>query len=298
MIGPSVAERVTGPPGHPTIHPIDGPDHFSMHVAPRGHHVHRRMNGNLRRLTGRRRVAAHLTLGGLACVLIATLAFVATMPTSPSAPTSSPAALGARALFSRAMHDALAAGWVHVAGSSAVSSQSILISADIGNSEGQQTATVGKASATVLVTGRIAFIRAGSPSAVAVFRLPSGFVGSTPDRWTSVSSPSAGFSAAARDVTLSSVLATELAFTGTLNQGVSTTVLGQRVTPISGELLIPGTERRVKAVLDLSTSARPLPLELNASTREFSETLIFSNWGKAASIVAPTPTKGDGSVTK
>ena len=47
-------------------------------------------------------------------------------------------------------------------------------------------------------------------------------------------------------------------------------------------------ENDPKATLDVTRTARPLPLELNATSAATSETVIFSHWGDPVTITAPS----------
>ncbi len=173
---------------------------------------------------------------------------------------------------------------------SAIGTQSVSVSSTLGLATGERTITSGKNSASLIVKGRDAYFRASGPAGVALLHLPPTYVAGPTDAWSPISTGDAGFRVAVAETTLAGVLRSELSFVGPTRIGTKTVVLAQRVTPISGQIRIPGSGQTQLAVLDVTDTARPLPLELNSSSRSFNETVIFGSWGVATAVEAPAPT--------
>jgi hypothetical protein len=107
-------------------------------------------------------------------------------------------------------------------------------------------------------------------------------------RWVSLTPSDPSYGAVVRGVTLSSALSELLDWPNQLAVGSPTTVDGQQVVPITGEVRLSSGGPTVKATLDVTRTARPLPVEMNASSAVASETVIFSHWGDPITITAPS----------
>jgi hypothetical protein len=257
-------------------------------VGPTGHANHgRHPSGPTPGPLPRRRVItqAAIVLGVLG--LVASLIVVVRAPTG-TPPNSSATTLNP--LLARALRDGAASGWTRMTVTSAIGTQSVSVSSALGLTTGERTITSGKNSVSLVVTGRAAYVRASGPAGLALLDLPSTDVTGPTDGWSSIPSDDAGFKLALADTTLAGALRSELSFVGPTRVGPKTVVLAHRVTPISGQIRIPGRRQTQFAVLDVTDAPRPLPLELNSSSPSFSETVIFGSWGVATSIEAPTPT--------
>jgi hypothetical protein len=224
----------------------------------------------------------------VASLIVVLRAPTGTHPASPATPAI--ASTSNDVVLTRALRDGAAARWTHMMVSSAVGAQSVSVTATLGVSVGQEAIASGKNSASLVVTARAAYFRANGAAAMTLLHLPSSYVAGPANGWSPISSTDAGYRVALGETTLAGVLRTELSFVGPTKVGSRTVVLAQRVTPITGRIRIPGTNETQAAVLDVTDTSRPLPLELNSSGPSFSETITFGSWGVAAAIEAPTGT--------
>jgi hypothetical protein len=238
-----------------------------------------------------------LITAGLIAAIVAGLAglFVISRAPTASAPQAviTPAVVSpGRALFVRAEHDADLQGWVHVGASATVGTTATTVSADAGPTSGQQTVHVGSESATVVYLDHVAYVQFGSLAIAQTLGAPT-MSAAAVGKWVSFQPTDKGYGTIVDGVTLSSLVSELLQFPGALTIGTPTVVNGQQVSPITGETRLDG--RTVKATIDVTRTAHPLPVEFNASSSGASETVIFSNWGSAVKITAPsgaTPAAG------
>jgi len=197
-----------------------------------------------------------------------------------------------RLLFVRATHDADLQGWVHVAASVTVGTTATTATEDAGPTIGQQTIHLGTQSGTVVYVDHVAYVQFSSAAIAQTLGAPN-ISAAAIGKWISFQPSDKGYSTIVQGVTLSSLVSQLLAFPGALTIGQATVVNGQSVTPITGEARVGG--RTIKAVVDVTRTAHPLPVEVNASSSGASETVAFSNWGSAVKITAPsgaTPAAG------
>jgi hypothetical protein len=140
----------------------------------------------------------------------------------------------------------------------------------------------------VVYVDRVAYVHAETVG-LAQATLGDGVSGTAAvGRWVSVTSSEPDYAAVARGLTLSSALGELLDWPNQLAMGSPTTVDGQQVVPVTGEVRLSSGGPAVKATLDITRTARPLPLEMNASSGAASETVIFSHWGTPVTITAPS----------
>jgi hypothetical protein len=225
-------------------------------------------------------------LGLVASLIVVVRAPTGAPPTSSATPTGS----SSNVLLARALRDGAASGWTRMTVTSAIGTQSMSVSSTLGLTTGERTITSGKNSASLIVTVRAAYFRANGPAGMALLDLPPTYLAARADGWSPIPTGDAGFRAALAETTLADVLRSEVSFVGPTRIGTETVVLAQRVTPISGQIRIPGRSQTQFAVLDVTDTPRPLPLELNTSSPSFSETVIFGSWGVATAVEAPAPT--------
>jgi len=239
-----------------------------------------------------------LITAGLIAAIVAGLAGLFVISRTPTASTTATVlppvvvASPGRVLFTRAAHDAALQGWVHVAVSATVGTTATTASGDAGPTSGQQTIHVGTQSATVVYVDHVAYVQFSSAALAQTLGAPT-MSAAAVGKWVSFQPTDRGYSAIVAGVTLSSVVSQLLQFPGALTVGQPTVVNGQPVVPITGQARLDG--RTIKAVLDVTRTAHPLPVEVNASSTGASQTVTFSNWGSAATITAPsgaTPAKG------
>jgi hypothetical protein len=235
----------------------------------------------------------------LIAAMVAGLVLLVAVSRSPTAPP--PTAVVApvnpgHTLLAEALRDAGLQGWAHIVVSSTNGSTAVVVTGDAGPNEGQQTLSEGTQSATVIYLDKVAYVHADSVG-LAQATLGDGPIGTAAvGRWVSLTSSEPRFGAVARGVTLSSALSEFLDWPNQLAMGNPTTVAGQEVVPITGEVRLSGGPT-VKATLDVTRGARPLPVEINASSAAASETVIFSHWRQPVTITAPSGAQPASSLT-
>ena len=229
-----------------------------------------------------------LITGGLIAAIVAGLVGLAVIWRSPIAPLSVPPPVPSspgRALFARATNDAGLQGWVHISVSATFGTTATVLTGDVGPSDGQETIHIGKQSATAIYLGQVAYAHFDSAALAQALGLPS-MSAAAFGRWVSFEPADRGFGPLTQGLTLSSAVSQLFHWPDHLSLGSPPTVDGQQVVPITGEARLGG--RTIKATLDVTRSAHPLPVEINASGTAASETVIFSNWGRPVTIAAPS----------
>ena len=229
-------------------------------------------------------------IAGLALLVVVSRSSTAPPPTAVVAPANP-----GHILLAQAVRDAGLQGWAHIVVSVTHGTTAIVVTGDAGPNQGQQTLSEGTQGATAIYVDRVVYLHADSVSlaqALGDGASASAAVG----RWVSVTSSEPRFAAVARGLTLSSVLNELLDWPNQLAIGSPTTVDGQQVTPVTGEVRLSGGPK-IKATLDITRTARPLPLEINASSSAASETVIFSHWGAPVTITAPSGAQPASSLT-
>jgi hypothetical protein len=239
-----------------------------------------------------------LITAGLIAAIVAGLVglFVISRAPTGSAPATAlpPEALTTpgRVLLDRAVHDADLQGWVHVGVSSTVGTTATTASGDAGPTSGQQTIHVGTQSASLVYLDHVAYVQFSSVAFAQTLGVPP-MSAAAVGKWVSFQPTTRGYAAIIEGVTLSSLVSQLLQFPGALKIGTPTVVNGQAVVPVTGMTRLDG--RTIKGTLDVSRTAHPLPVEVNSSSAAASQTVIFSNWGSAVTITAPsgaTPAAG------
>jgi hypothetical protein len=224
----------------------------------------------------------------LIAAIVAGLVGLAVIWRSPIAPLSVPPPVPSspgRALFARATNDAGLQGWVHISVSATFGTTATVLTGDVGPSDGQETIHIGKQSATAIYLGQVAYAHFDSAALAQALGLPS-MSAAAFGRWVSFEPADRGYGPLTEGLTLSSAVSQLFRWPNHLTIGSPTTVDGQQVVPITGEARLGG--RTIKATLDVTRSAHPLPVEINASGTAASETVIFSNWGRPVTIAAPS----------
>jgi hypothetical protein len=120
------------------------------------------------------------------------------------------------------------------------------------------------------------------------FGFPAAVAREVGSRWVSIPSSGSGYSTVAAGATLSSAIAL-LAIPGHVTETNPTTVDGQAVVGIQGDVPIPGSPHTsVAATLYVSRTTSPLPV---AATSTFSKggsaTITLSHWGETVALTAP-----------
>jgi hypothetical protein len=237
--------------------------------------------------TSRAAITAGLTAAMVSgSVLLAVVASSPTgSPTVASPPTVTAPVGRAGALFAQTVRDAGLERWVHVVVSATAGTTATVVTGDAGPSEGQQTVSQGSQSATAIYVGNVAYVHVDSVSLAEALGLSIG--PAAVGRWISYTPADHAYASVIQGLTLSSALGELLSGSGHLTTRSPTTVDGQSVVPIEGETRVRSGQL-VKATLDVTRSSHPLPVEINASSTGASETVIFSRWGDAVAIAAPS----------
>jgi hypothetical protein len=237
-----------------------------------------------------------ITAGLIAAIVagLVGLVYISRTPTASAPATVLPPVVIApgRALLTRAVRDADLQGWVHVAVSATVGTTATTASGDAGPSSGQQTIHIGAQSATVIYVGHVAYVHFDTIALAQTLGAPT-MSAAAVGKWVSFQPTDRGYGAIISGVTLTSLVSQLLQFPGALAIGTPTVVNGRPVVPITGETRLDG--RTIKGTLDVTRTAHPLPVEVNASSSGASQTVIFSNWGSAVTMTAPsgaTPAQG------
>jgi|HubBroStandDraft_1064217.scaffolds.fasta_scaffold116842_2 hypothetical protein len=237
--------------------------------------------------TSRAAITAGLSAAIVAGLVL--LAVVASSSTGPAATAPAPtvtAPVGpARTLLNQAARDAGLERWVHIVVSATAGTTATVVTGDAGPSEGQQTVRQGSQSATAIYVGNVGYVHVDSVSLAQALGLT--IAPAAVGRWISYTPSDHAYASVIQGLTLPSALGELLSASGHLTMGTSTTVDGQSVVPITAETRVRGGQL-VKATIDVTRSAHPLPVEINASSTGASETVIFSQWGVAVAIAAPS----------
>jgi len=152
---------------------------------------------------------------------------------------------------------------------------------------GEQTVSIGKALASTVLVGGVAYISGNGKGMTSYFRLPSAVVPTLSGRWISVKPSNSVFQSVTANLALSSALA-DVTPSGALVPGKRLKVDGQWVKSISGAA--PGGTGRM--TLFVTADPRSLPVEAvesggtGASAR--GEIVRFTRWGELLHIATPS----------
>lgn len=189
-------------------------------------------------------------------------------------------------LVANAATDARAKVWVHVVVSDHQGSRSATITQDSGPGEGEQNIELGGVTAKVVLVGGNAYIQGNSQAITQYFGFPAADGPTLAGHWISLSPSDQGFSTVSAGVSLDSVLQ-EIGLTGNLTEIARSVRHGQNVIGLSGTASSPDSGGG-KATLYVTAGADPLPVEFDTSSSQGTEQAVFSDWGKAVSLSAPS----------
>jgi hypothetical protein len=189
-------------------------------------------------------------------------------------------------LVSSAVQNAENAGWVHEEVDSSGSGHRLLMSNDIGTSEGRQMITLDGAHATVVLIGGVAYIQGDSAALTNYFGFPSSDSNQLAGKWISLRSTDSGFSTVSAAVTLKSDFG-QVRLNGPLTKRPVTELDGQHVIPVQGSVTAPGGGATVAGTLYVTAQGQVLPVELRASAQAGSETIVWNRWGRAVQLAVP-----------
>jgi hypothetical protein len=229
----------------------------------------------------RRRSRATRLPGLVTAAAIAALELAWPVPAHASSPTTPAAVLQAKAIA-----NAENAGWVHEDGRAQVPGHTFSAVDDIGLFEGRQVIDSDRSHAVVVQIGQQAYIR-GNASAIAnYFGLTKNDPQQLANTWISLA-PSDGqeYTTVIDAVTLKSDFGHQT-IPGPVTEGRPVTVHGTRAIPIVGHTTQPDVGA-VTLTLYVTTSKRPLPVELKATSKKGTSTTTWSRWGKPVTLTSP-----------
>ncbi len=202
-----------------------------------------------------------------------------------SAPSSG-APLTPFALMSLAVHDAVKAGGVHEVEKASAPGRTFSMNNDIGATEGRQVVVSNGAHAEVILIGQEAYIHGDDKAVKTYFGLSSTDPAKYANKWLALTSSSSEFAAVSDAVTLQSDFQT-VTIPGTLKEGSTVVLNGQKVIPIEGTIPATTSNTAIKATLYVSKSSPVLPAEFRLTSSSDSFTVTWSKWGHAVTLAAP-----------
>lgn len=193
--------------------------------------------------------------------------------------------------LSAAFAAANAKGTVHVDVLTKLRGKTSEFSDDDGNGVGIQRITIsGGGRAEVRVLPGVTYFAANREALTGYFGFPSSLANRAAGRWMVLHPGAPGYTAVTEGVTLSSMM-NEISVRGPLKLLPARTVQGVRVVGIRGIAGSPELKRQPKtpATLWVTASGSHLPVVYTAANRKLgSMTTMFSQWGSAVSVSAPT----------
>jgi len=214
---------------------------------------------------------------------------VAALLCAPGAAAASP---DATTLYHEAM--ATTKAWtVHYVSTADVSHVPFRETGDAGPASGTQTIRIGQGatldSALLIVIGDLTYVKGNELAMKDLTGLPAGEATTAMNRWVLFSSNNPTFAQVVVGVRSHDV-AQEVALTGPLSLGPSTTRHGVRVEALRGTQQTQGSKKS-KAVLYVRASGRHLLVEedtVNTQGRaNGAEHIVFSRWGESVKPRAP-----------
>jgi hypothetical protein len=191
--------------------------------------------------------------------------------------------LSARQVLAQATAAATKEGSVHVVSTIQVAGQTATYVNDTGATSGEQqiTATGGIHMTALLVNG-VAYIRANVQAFTTLFQVTNAVAQRFANIWLSFGLSDPAFHGIAATLTLGSLVQQDFPASGLTKLGASD-INGHSVIGVRGQLGggIPGA-------LFVSTGGTPLPVEVKSSHRGATTTAVFSGWGEAVRVSAPS----------
>jgi hypothetical protein len=154
----------------------------------------------------------------------------------------------------------------------------------IGTSAGRQIIDSDGAKSTTIVLDNTAYIRGDLKAIVSYFRFSTRHPKAIADRWISLSSTNAGFANVSASMTLASDFH-QIGILGPLTEDPKATLDGLRVVPIKGH--VKTSKGTAAAILYVTATGTILPIEFHVTSGKISQTIVWSEWGRTVTIVAP-----------
>jgi hypothetical protein len=153
---------------------------------------------------------------------------------------------------------------------------------DVAGTSGQQVITAGGAQITTLVIGDTAYVKANELALTGLFQQSAADAQKYADKWMSYNSGGQAFQEATDTLTLGSLLhdVTPIVSGGKVSTSM---ISGKAVVGIQGDL--PGG---ISGTLYVASTSPNLPVEEVSHVSGAVTTTVFSKWGEAVNVSAPT----------
>jgi hypothetical protein len=210
--------------------------------------------------------------------------------------TSNSGSSAASTLITTSQSAVQKAGSVHFVDITKISSKSETLTGDIGPTSAQEVLTVsGSQVLSVIFVSNTIYINTTSASVLqSALGLSATVAAANVGKWISISSTDKAYSSIAQSLTVNAALSIYYPKSSAASILPNKTVAGVTVTPITGSST-PATKTTEQTTIYLNQkTSLPVTASLVAKSGSTSETkqAVFSKWGEAVSVTAPT-----GSVT-
>ncbi len=196
----------------------------------------------------------------------------------------------ASALFSRALHDATTAHWVHertillIKGS--VVSMGVNVIGATGGEQKVITANGGSARLIALDSNRRMFINANEPALTSMFGISSARAASAANHWLVLTPSDPNYASVDNATTLTSDFA-QISFIGGPVLRGETTLAGHRVYELFGAVPAGNGMPEGAGTLYVTATAKPMPFAYHVVAGSFALTVSWTNWGRGIALRAP-----------
>lgn len=230
-------------------------------------------------MLNRRRLAQGLTV----LTLLSTAALAA--PLCAGAAGSSPTATSVITSTKAAMK---AAKSVHVKVTSTVDKEKSSVVADIGASAGRETYVEGKATFTIAVNSKYAYLSGSKTGLIDLMGLTAAEQKQVGSDWIAIKKGTSEYTEFDENLTTGS-------FSDFLPAPKGTTLLAKRASGSNGYQLSWTTKATSSApksssLLTISSGAKSLPIKEVVTSSDGTSTTTFSKWGESVTVSAPSPT--------
>jgi hypothetical protein len=175
-----------------------------------------------------------------------------------------------------------AKGSVHIVITSKQGNRTGTIVNDTGAASGRQVITLGSQHIEIRLVDNIAYVYANEAALKDFFQFPAALAKKYANKWLSFSSTDRGFDEISDTLDMPTLVNT-LTLTGALTKTGVTTVNGTEVIGIRGTDKQGGA-----ATLYIATTGEPLPVQLVSTNEGETDTGVFSKWGEAVDVKAPS----------
>ena len=216
----------------------------------------------------------------------AAVSLIASAPIAFVISNSDASSMSPATLMNLALANAIGSHWVHEVGTVQAPSEKAKVVNDIGTASGRQVIDVNGAHAEVIVINKVAYIKGNAKAVVNYFQLTKTDPGKYDNKWLSIPSSSTGYANVSQSVTLKSDFDT-WKIPGKLHEEKVTTVNGESVIPISGQVTMSVSSPTVSVTLYVTATGKTLPVEVVLKSSSETEIVKWSKWGKSVSIEVP-----------